>query len=105
VVITAGRQLADADAFGVLLEDGVAHSLKLAAGDRMALVANIPEGAMNTVDVEVVGVFRSFSKEYDARAIRIPLAAAQELLGTHRAKYAQGLARVDERHLPRHDRT
>src|SRR5207237_8333867 len=31
----------------------------------------------------VIGVFRSLSKEYDARAVRIPLAAAQELVDTH----------------------
>ena len=28
------------------------------------------------------GVFRTFSREYDARAVKLPLAAAQELLGT-----------------------
>ena len=37
---------------------------------------------MNTLDLEVVGVFQSFSKEYDNRAVKIPLAAAQELLNT-----------------------
>jgi putative ABC transport system permease protein len=34
------------------------------------------------VDLEVVGVFQSFSNDYDARAVRIPLPAAQALLGT-----------------------
>jgi putative ABC transport system permease protein len=37
-------------------------------------------GALNTLDFEVVGTFRSFSRDYDARAVRVPLAAAQELL-------------------------
>ena len=40
---------------------------------------------MNTLDFEVVGVFQSFSKDYDARAVKIPLAAAQELLNTRGA--------------------
>ena len=30
----------------------------------------------------MIGVFQSFSKDYDARAIKIPLPAAQELIGT-----------------------
>jgi putative ABC transport system permease protein len=37
---------------------------------------------LNTLDLEVVGVFQSFSKDFDARAVRIPLAAAQTLLDT-----------------------
>ena len=35
---------------------------------------------MNSLEFEVVGVFRTFSREFDDRAVRIPLAAAQELL-------------------------
>jgi putative ABC transport system permease protein len=34
------------------------------------------------MEFEVVGVFQSFSNDYDARAIRIPLASAQEFLAT-----------------------
>ena len=41
---------------------------------------NTAEGALNTLDFDVVGVFRTFSKEYDARAVRVPLRDAQELL-------------------------
>ena len=37
---------------------------------------------MNTLDFRVVGIFQSFSKEFDARAVRIPLAATQELMQT-----------------------
>src|SRR5574340_204363 len=66
----------------MLLGYGVAQALKLKPGDRATLVVNTPEGALNSLDFEVVGAFQSFSKEYDARAVRIPLAAAQELLNT-----------------------
>ena len=48
----------------------------------MTLLANALEGALNNVDVEIVGVFQSFSNDYDARAIKISLTAAQELLVT-----------------------
>jgi len=85
LVISAGRQLTDKDSFGVLLGQGVADALKLAPGDQVTVLVNTAEGAMNTLDFEVVGVFQSFSKDYDARAIKIPLPAAQELLNTHGA--------------------
>lgn len=82
VSITSGRQLNDKDAFGIMLGYGVAQGLKLKPGDHVTLLANALEGALNSIDLEVVGVFQSFSNDYDARAIKIPLIAAQELLGT-----------------------
>ncbi len=80
--IINGRQLAASDRYSTLVGEGVAQALKLKPGDRIVLLANTPEGALNTLDLEVVGVFRTFSREFDARAIRIPLATAQELLAT-----------------------
>ena len=80
VMITEGRHLRAADTDGIMLGDGLARSLGLKPGDRVTLLANTAEGAMNTLDLQVVGVFQTFSKEYDARAVRIPLTAAQELL-------------------------
>ncbi|HCZ15072.1 MAG TPA: ABC transporter permease [Candidatus Accumulibacter sp.] len=80
--IIAGRQLTNDDRYGALVGEGIATSLKLEPGSRVTLVANSTEGALNTVELEVVGVFQSFSKEFDASAVRIPLAAAQELLAS-----------------------
>lgn len=80
--LVAGRQLQNRDNFGVLIGQGVAQALKLAPGDRVTLLANTAEGALNSRDLEVVGVFQSFSKDYDARAIRLPLDAAGDLLDT-----------------------
>jgi putative ABC transport system permease protein len=80
--VVAGRRLSDKDANGVMLGDGVAKALNLHPGDRATLMLSTEAGAMNTLDLEVVGVFRSYSKDYDARAIRIPLAAAHEILQT-----------------------
>ncbi len=82
ISITAGRQLADGDAFGIMLGYGVAQGLKLKPGDHVTLLANTLEGALNSMDLEVIGVFKSFSSDYDARAVKITLDAAQELLGT-----------------------
>jgi len=80
--ISAGRQLRDSDRAGLLLGQGVAQGLKVSAGDRVTLLVNTAEGALNSMEFEVVGVFQSFSKDFDARTVRIPLAAARELLGS-----------------------
>ncbi|HEX8874222.1 MAG TPA: ABC transporter permease, partial [Nitrosospira sp.] len=73
VSVTAGRQLEDKDVFGIMLGQGVARGLKLKPGDHVTLLANSLEGALNSIDLEVIGVFQSFSNDYDARAIKIPL--------------------------------
>jgi putative ABC transport system permease protein len=75
-----GRALADTDADGIVMGQGVARSLGLKAGDRVNLVISLAQGAVNTLDFEVVGVFQSFSKDFDARAVRIPLSAARNLM-------------------------
>lgn len=78
-----GRALGPQDKGGIVLGQGVARSMGLKVGDRVTLVMSLPEGAVNTLDFDVVGVFQSFSKEFDARAVRIPLQAAQELADTN----------------------
>lgn len=75
-----GRPLEDADVDGIVLGQGVARSLGLKPGDRVNLVISLAAGAVNTLDFEVVGVFQSFSKDFDARAVRIPLSAARNLM-------------------------
>lgn len=80
--LVSGRMLEDGDRFGIMLGEGVANALQLGAGDHATLLANTLHGALNTLDLEVVGIFQTFSKDFDARAIRIPLSAAQDLLLT-----------------------
>jgi len=80
--LVGGRRLEDRDTSGAAIGEGVAAALKVAPGDYLTLLTNTPEGALNTLEFEVVGVFRTFSMDYDQRAIRIPLSAAQELLST-----------------------
>lgn len=80
-----GRSLTGKDADGIVVGQGVAKSMGLKIGDRVNLVISLAQGAVNTLDFEVVGVFQSFSKEFDARAVRIPLQAARELMDTQGA--------------------
>jgi len=82
ISILAGRKLTAGDDFGIMVGEGLAHALKLKVGDNVNLVLATREGAMNTLDFKLVGVFRSLSREYDTRAVRVPLGAAQELTAT-----------------------
>lgn len=77
-----GRALKSSDLDGIVVGQGVAKSLGLKVGDRITLVMTLPAGAVNTLDFELVGIFQSFSREFDARAVRIPLDAAQSLMDT-----------------------
>lgn len=82
ITLVAGRQMTDRDPFGMMIGAGVAKALKLDAGDTATLLVSTAGGAANLLEFQVTGVFQTFSKDYDARAVRIPLAAAQELLAT-----------------------
>lgn len=77
-----GDDLDADDPEGVLLGEGLAQSLNARTGDALTLVSSTVDGVMNAVDVRVQGVFRSFAKEYDDRAMLMPLAQAQRLLDT-----------------------
>ncbi len=81
--ISDGRHLQDSDTLGILVGQGVAGALKLRPGDHVTAMVNTPDGALNSLEFAVVGVFQTFSKDYDDRAIRIPLAAAQEMMATN----------------------
>ena len=83
--IVEGRALEDGDRDGALIGYGVARALNLKPGDTATIVASTGGGAMNTAEVRVIGIFQSFSRDYDARAVRIPLAVAQELLDSRGA--------------------
>ncbi len=80
--LVEGRWLEESDTYGVLVGVGVARKLGMKPGDQLTLMASSPEAGLNTIDLEVVGVFKSFSKDYDDRAIRVSLPAAKELLAT-----------------------
>lgn len=80
--IIRGKALDSKTPYGAILGEGLAATLGLKPGDSLTLLVSTPEGATNTVDLNVSGVFQSFAKDYDARAVRLPLVTAQELLNT-----------------------
>jgi putative ABC transport system permease protein len=77
-----GRPLENTDTDGVIIGQGIARLLDLHVGDHVTLIISLAQGAVNTMDLQIIGIFQSFSKEFDSRAIRIPLKATQELLDT-----------------------
>jgi len=82
ITITSGTNLPKNDVYNIIVGQGVANALNLKVGSNVILLISTRDGAINTFDFKVAGVFHTFSKEYDDRAVRIPLAAAQELLAT-----------------------
>jgi putative ABC transport system permease protein len=97
VAAIAGRRLGASDRFAASVGEGLAAALDIKPGDRVNLTLSTAEGAMNALDFTVAGVFRSPSKEFDARAVVVPLAAAQELAGTSGAGSVVVLLRDTER--------
>jgi len=86
-----GRPLKSSDTGSVVVGEGVAKSLGLRVGDRITLVITLAAGAVNTLDFELVGIFQSFSRDFDAHAVRIPLPAAMELMDTQAANVIIGM--------------
>jgi putative ABC transport system permease protein len=97
IKLISGNRLPKADVFTMLIGQGVANSLNLKVGDSATLLVNTREGAINTFDFKITGVFQTFSKEFDDRAVRIPVAAAQELLAT-KAVHSLVFALTDTSH-------
>ncbi len=95
-----GRRLTADDHYGVMIGEGVASGMALKTGDVVNLLLNTEEGALNNLEFKVVGIFRTFSKDYDARAVRIALPDAQELL----ASKAVNAIVVDLKHTEDTDR-
>lgn len=82
VQLVDGRLLRDDDRDSIIIGDGVAKALHVKPGQQLSLNIVTRDGALNSLEFDVVGVFRSYSKEFDQRAIRLPLKEAQDLLAT-----------------------
>jgi len=80
IELVEGRQLAEEDDYSVLLGAGVAEALAVSLDSWVTIKTSTVDGAINLLDFRVVGIFRSFSKDYDASAVRLPLSTAQLLI-------------------------
>jgi putative ABC transport system permease protein len=67
-----------------LIGAGLAKSMNVKVGDGLTLLAMTSDGALNGVDVQIVGIVNTGIAEFDARFLRITLPAAQRLLQSER---------------------
>lgn len=81
VKMIAGVPLERAKRPAVVVGEGVAHALGLHPGDTVTLLAASRDGALNTLDAPLAGVFRSPFKDFDAVAVEVALGDAQDLAG------------------------
>lgn len=68
----------------VMVAKGLAKNLKAKVGDVLTIMATTSKGALNAMDVHVVGTFSTGVPEYDERGIMIDLQSAQQLLVTNK---------------------
>jgi putative ABC transport system permease protein len=83
--LTAGRDLDDnTGEVEALIGTGVARSMNVKVGDGLTLLAVTADGALNGIDVQIVGIVNTGFKDIDDRYLRITLPAAQRLLQSNR---------------------
>jgi putative ABC transport system permease protein len=82
----SGRNLSPKPGAGVeaLIGAGLAKSMNVKVGDGLTLLAMTSDGALNGVDVQIVGIVKTGIAEMDDRFLRITLPAAQSLLQSDR---------------------
>ena len=84
--IESGRNL-DPKPIGeveALIGKELAKSMNVGIGDGLTVLAMTSDGALNGVDVQIVGIINSGAPERDAHYLRITLPAAQRLLQSDR---------------------
>lgn len=84
--IVAGKFISDSESDGVLLGRGLADSLHAKTGDYLTIMTTTTSGSLNAMDVRVAGIFITGVKEYDERAVKMPIAGAQQLLQTKKVE-------------------
>jgi putative ABC transport system permease protein len=84
--LTAGTDLPLNEPDAITVGRGLAASMHVKPGDYLTLMTTTAAGSLNAMDVRVAGIFMSGVKEYDDRALKMPLAAAQQLLQSKRVE-------------------
>lgn len=78
--VKKGTRLIPNQDSGTLIGSGLAKNLEINIGDPVTLISNTVEGAINAINMEVVGIFHSGTPQVDNMALFVPLASAQRLL-------------------------
>ena len=78
--VVEGKDLTESGPDSVLIGKGLAANAEVKPGDKVVLLANTADGALNAVEVTVAGLFVSISKAYDDATIRAPIAISRKLV-------------------------
>jgi putative ABC transport system permease protein len=83
--LASGRDLAESSGeIEALVGTGVARSMSVKVGDGLTILAVTADGALNGIDVQVVGIVNTGFKDLDDRYLRVTLPSAQRLLQSDR---------------------
>ncbi|HEV8435578.1 MAG TPA: FtsX-like permease family protein [Thermoanaerobaculia bacterium] len=82
----SGSPLSNNEPDSAILGAGLAKSMHVKAGDYVTLMTTTVTGSLNAMDVRVAGIFTIGVKEFDDRAIKMPIAGAQMLLQTKKVE-------------------
>lgn len=85
-ILVSGRDLPDDDPDTIMVGRGLAASMHAKPGDYLTLMTTTVSGSLNAVDVRVTGIYTIGVKEYDDRAIKMPIRGAQQLLQTDKVE-------------------
>lgn len=85
VNIIDGKDLSKRQASGAILGKGLAAGVGAKPGDSLTLLSTTRHGSINAAEVVVRGIFESGSKEFDDRAMKVPLPLVESLLDTEGA--------------------
>ena len=92
-----GENLANTGDAEVVVARGLAKTLKARVGDYLTLMSTTATGALNAMDVKVVGIYSTGVPEYDERALMVDLHVAQQVLATRKvSKLVVVLDETDE---------
>src|SRR4051794_3064502 len=102
--LVGGTDLPENEPDAVILGRGLAASMHVKPGDYLTLMTTTSTGSLNAADVRVAGIFMSGIKEYDDRAVKMPIAGAQQLLQTKKVeRLIVMLNETDDTHAVRAD--
>jgi putative ABC transport system permease protein len=80
LTVIDGLELSERQPQGAIIGKGLAAGIGARTGDSLTLLTTTRHGSINAVEVLVRGIFESSAKEFDDRAIKVPLATVDSLL-------------------------
>ncbi len=80
--IQAGKDLNKDDLYDMIIGRGLSNNIGGKIGDSLVIMAQTTGGSINAYDINLKGEFFTASKEFDDRAVRMPLETAKSLVRT-----------------------